>query len=94
MDDVLKPLADKFSGILEAIIAEKTAALNIESALPLQLTAKQCMTMLGIGNYQEFQRISSLPGFPKIDKGKGAQIRYPRDEVRNWYSKNWKTIGD
>ena len=92
MDDIFQPLANRLDEVLTAVITEKTKSLDIDHAFPLILTAKECQRMLGIGNYQEFQRITHLPGFPKIDKGKGSQIRYPRDAVRNWVAQNWQAI--
>lgn len=34
----------------------------------------------------------ALDGFPKIDKGRGSQVRYPRDQVRQWFNNHWKDI--
>lgn len=92
MTDPFKPLADRFDNLLTAVIAEKSKAFDIDQTLPLILTAKQCQLMLGIGNYTEFLRITNLDGFPKIDKGRGSQVRYPRDQVRQWFNNHWKDI--
>lgn len=92
MTDPFKPLADRFDNLLTAVIAEKSKAFDIDQTLPLILTAKQCQAMLGIGNYTEFLRITNLDGFPKIDKGRGSQVRYPRDQVRQWFNDHWKDI--
>lgn len=92
MTDPFKPLADQFDSMLTTVIADKTKAFDIDETLPMILTAKQCQSMLGIGNYTEFLRITNLDGFPKIDKGRGSQIRYPRDPVRDWFNNNWQEI--
>lgn len=92
MTDPFKPLADRLDNLLTTVIADKTRALDIEQTLPELLTAKQCQAMLGIGNYTEFLRITNLDGFPKIDKGRGTQIRYPRDVVREWIKNHWQDI--
>ncbi|AAD44101.1 HTH DNA binding protein [Streptococcus phage Sfi21] len=92
MTDPFKPLADRFDNLLTTVIADKTKAFDIDQTLPLILTAKQCQAMLGIGNYTEFLRITNLDCFPKIDKGRGSQVRYPRDAVRDWFNNNWQEI--
>lgn len=92
MDSPFQPLLDQFDSMLTAVIAEKSKAFDIDGTLPMILTAKQCQSMLGIGNYTEFLRITKLDGFPKIDKGRGSQIRYPRDAVREWFNNNWQKI--
>lgn len=92
MTDPFKPLADQFDSMLTTVIADKTRAFDIDQTLPLILTAKECQGMLGIGNYTEFLRITNLNGFPKIDKGRGSQIRYPRDAVREWIRNHWQDI--
>lgn len=92
MDNPFKPLADRFDNLLTTVIAEKSKAFDIEQTLPMILTAKECQSMLGIGNYTEFLRITNLDGFPKIDKGRGSQVRYPRDQVRQWFNNHWQDI--
>ena len=92
MTDPFKPLADRFDNLLTTVIADKARALDIEQTLPLILTAKQCQAMLGIGNYTEFLRVTNLEGFPKIDKGRGSKVRYPRDQVRQWFNNHWQDI--
>ena len=92
MDTPFKPLLDQFDSMLTAVIADKSRAFDIDGTLPMILTAKKCQSMLGIGSYTEFLRITNLEGFPKIDKGRGSQIRYPRDAVRDWFNNNWQKI--
>lgn len=92
MTDPFKPLLEQFDRMLTAVIADKTRSLDIEQTLPMILTAKKCQSMLGIRNYTEFLRITNLDGFPKIDKGSGSQIRYPRDAVRDWFNHHWQDI--
>lgn len=92
MDTPFQPLLNQFDSMLTAVIADKTKAFDIDGTLPMILTAKKCQSMLGIGSYTEFLRITNLEGFPKIDKGRGSQIRYPRDAVREWFNNNWQKI--
>ena len=92
MTDPFQPLLTQFDSMLTAVIADKTKAFDLDQTLPMILTAKECQAMLGIGNYTEFLRITNIDGFPKIDKGRGAQIRYPRDAVREWFNENWQKI--
>lgn len=92
MDSPFKPLLDQFDSMLTVAIADKSRAFDIDGTLPMLLKAKECQAMLGIGNYTEFLRITNLDGFPKIDKGRGSQIRYPRDPVRDWFNNNWQKI--
>ncbi|AZA18281.1 MAG: DNA-binding protein [Streptococcus thermophilus] len=92
MTDPFKPLLEQFDSMLTTVIAEKSKAFDIDQTLPLILTAKQCQAMLGIGNYTEFLRVTNLDGFPKIDKGRGSQVRYPRDQVRQWFNNHWQDI--
>ena len=92
MEDLFQPFAQRFDEMLTTVIAEKSKVFDIEETLPCLLTAQECKKMLGIGKYEEFQRVSNLKGFPKIDKGKGAYIKYPRDAVREWVKENWEMI--
>lgn len=86
-ETIVSPILNK----LKAGIQELFKFLDIENTLPLMLKASQCQKMIGIGNYEEFLRITSLKGFPKIER-KGKQTRYPRDAVREWFNENWKDI--
>lgn len=87
-EKLVSPILNKFRTGIQEILK----FLDIENTLPLMLNAKQCQKMLGIGNYTEFLRVTSLPNFPKIDKGKGSHPKYPRDAVRQWFNENWKDI--
>ena len=53
MNNPFKPLADQFDSMLTAVIADKSRAFDLDETLPMILTAKQCQSMLGIGNYTE-----------------------------------------
>lgn len=92
MDDLLENWVDRIINRLKSRLQEVFEVFDIEQAMPLHLNGKQCQKLLGIGNYEEFLRVTHLPGFPKIEKGKGAQVRYPRDAVRDWYRENWNLI--
>ncbi len=92
MDDIAESLITRFISQLKVRLVEVFEVFNIELAMPLLLNTKQCMKLLGIGNYDEFKRVISLDGFPKIDKGKGSHLRFPRDAVVAWMCENWRLI--
>lgn len=92
MDDIVDSFTQKIIIRLKERLADSFKMFDIEFGLPLQLNAGQCKKMLGIKNNDEFQRIVTMDNFPKVDKGKGTQIRYPRDAVRDWYNENWRNI--
>lgn len=91
MDEWTERIVSPILNRLRTGMQEILKFLDIEHTLPLMLKANQCQKMLGIGNYEEFLRITSMDGFPKIEH-KGKQTRYPRDAVREWFNENWKEI--
>lgn len=91
MDDLLNDFSDLFKNKIQTVIIDHVKQLDLDNQYPLLLTGKQCQKMLGVGNYEEFLRITSLKEFPKIEH-KGKQTRYPRDAVREWFNEHWKEI--
>lgn len=91
MDDLLNEFSDLFKNKIQTVIIDHVKQLDLDEQYPLLLTGDQCKKMIGVGNYEEFLRITSLNGFPKIER-KGKQTRYPRDAVREWFNNNWKDI--
>lgn len=91
MDDIAESLISRFISQLKVRLIEVFEVFNIEVALPLILNSKQCKKLLGIANEVEFQRVSHLPGFPRIDK-KGSHPRFPRDAVVEWVRENWRLL--
>lgn len=83
MDDIAESLISRFISRLKVRLVEVFEVFNIELALPLLLNSKQCKKLLGIANETEFQRVSHLKDFPRIEK-KGSHPRFPRDAVVEW----------
>ncbi|KXT73144.1 Phage protein [Streptococcus sp. DD10] len=73
-------------------LIEISQMFDIEKALPLELNQQQVMKMLGCST-TTFDRYTQYTDFPKIDRGRGTQLRYPRDAVREWYNANWQRFG-
>lgn len=92
MDDIAESLISRFISQLKVRLIEVFEIFNIEVALPLVLNGEQCKRLLGIYNNDEFKRVTRLPGFPKIDKGKGTHLRYPRDAIIEWMKENWRLL--
>ncbi|HEM2541776.1 TPA: DNA-binding protein [Streptococcus suis] len=92
MDDIAESLISRFISQLKVRLVEVFEVFNIEVALPLVLNGEQCKKLLGIHNNDEFKRVTGLPGFPKIDKGKGTHLRYPRDAIIEWMKENWRLL--
>lgn len=92
MDDIADSLIKRFISKLKVAITEVFESFNIELALPLILNSEQCKKLLGVSNYDRFQEIISIPGFPKIDKGKGSHVRFPRDAIVEWMKENWELL--
>ncbi len=86
MDDIAESYISRFISQLKVRLVEVFEVFNIELALPLLLNSKQCKKLLGIANETEFQRVSHLKDFPRIDK-KGSHPRFPRDAVVEWMRK-------
>ena len=80
---------NKITDGVRTSLLEISQEFDTEKALPLELNQQQVMKMLGCST-MTFERYTKFKDFPKIDRGKGTQIRYPRDAVREWYNENWK----
>ena len=91
MDDIAESLITRFISQLKVRLVEVFEVFNLELAMPLLLNSTQCKRLLGIINESEFQRVSHLKGFPRIDK-KGSHPRFPRDAVVAWMRENWKLL--
>ena len=88
MEEELKAIANFFGDLLQNEVIERSSLFDIEKGLPLELTQQELAKLFGcsVGN---LYRYTSQPDFPKIDRGKGSHIKYPRDAVRDWYLKHW-----
>jgi hypothetical protein len=91
MDDIAESLITRFISQLKVRLVEVFEVFDLELAMPLLLNSKQCKKLFGIVNEVEFQRVSHLKGFPRIDK-KGSHPRFPRDAVVEWMKENWKLL--
>lgn len=91
MDDFAESLISRFISRLKVRLVEVFEVFDIELAMPLLLNSNQCKKLLGILNDGEFQRVSHLKGFPRIEK-KGKHPRFPRDAVVTWMRENWELL--
>lgn len=91
MDDIAESLISRFISQLKVRLVEVFEVFDLELAMPLLLNSKQCKKLLGIVNETEFQRVSHLKDFPRIEK-KGAHPRFPRDAVVEWMRENWRLL--
>lgn len=91
MDELMQQMADKFGDMVQAVIIEKTKAIDIDQTLPLELNQKQLIKLLGCST-STLGRFLQFKDFPRIDRGRGTQIRYPRNAVRDWYNNNWHKL--
>lgn len=90
MDDgIILSFVNKIKDGVRSALLEITQQFDVENALPLELTQQQCMKMLGCST-TTFDRYTRFNDFPVIDRGRGTQLRYPRDAVRVWYNENWQ----
>ena len=91
MDDIAESLISRFISQLNVRLVEVFEVFDIELAMSLLLNSKQCKKLLGIVNETEFQRVSHLKNFPRIEK-KVAHPRFPRDAVVEWMRENWRLL--
>lgn len=90
-EGVILTFVNKIMDGVRNSLLEISQMFDIEKALPLELTQQQVMKMLGCST-TTFDRYARFSDFPKIDRGRGTQIRYPRDAVRDWYNENWQRL--
>lgn len=88
-EGIILSFVNKITDGVRTSLLEISQEFDTEKALPLELNQLQVMKMLGCST-MTFERYTKFKDFPKIDRGKGTQIRYPRDAVREWYNENWK----
>ena len=77
-----------------ATLAEQNAVLmsNVERSrnylcLPDYLNMSELCNWLNV-SYPTLKPIVELPGFPKIPIGVGAEFRFPKEAVREWFLRN------
>ncbi|EFR44880.1 helix-turn-helix transcriptional regulator [Streptococcus pseudoporcinus] len=88
MDELMQQMADKIGNMVQSAIIEKTKVIDIDQTLPLELNQKQLATLLGCST-SRLPEFIYRKDFPKIDRGYGRRLAFPRDAVREWYNKNW-----
>lgn len=88
MDELMQQMADKIGNMVQSVIIEKTKVIDIDQTLPLELNQKQLATLLGCST-SRFPEFIYRKDFPKIDRGYGRRLAFPRDAVREWYNKSW-----
>ncbi|HEM2752643.1 TPA: DNA-binding protein [Streptococcus suis] len=91
MDDIAESYITRFISRLKVRMVKVFEVFNIELGMPLILNSKRCKKLLGIANEAEFQRVTHLKDFPRIEK-KGSHPRFPRDAVVEWMKENWRLL--
>lgn len=87
----MQQMADKFGDMVQAVIIEKTKVIDIDQTLPLELNQKQLATLLSCST-SRLPEFIYRKDFPKIDRGYGRRLAFPRDAVREWYNNNWHKL--
>lgn len=92
-EGIILTFVNKIIDGVRTALVEVSQMFDIEKAMPLELNQQQVMKMLGCST-TTFDRYTKYSDFPKIDRGKGTQLKYPRDAVREWYNANWKRFSE
>lgn len=87
-EDTLTQLANQFGEMLQEKVVDKTKTLDVEILLPVELTQQELAKLFGC-SVTNLSRYTRHTDFPRIYRGKGRHIKYPRDAVRAWYADNW-----
>lgn len=93
MDEILNQLLDRFeAGLQDRYLKIQQKILIDNNAYPLELNKSQCaMLLIGTTDTKTFdERFNRHKDFPRIE---GRRDKFPRDEVIDWYHKNWKRTG-
>lgn len=91
--DYIQEFANDITDRVRSSLVEVSKYFDIEEALPLELTQKQLTQMLGCST-STLERFLKFKDFPKIDRGKGTSVKYPRDAVREWYNSHWREFSE
>ena len=93
LQDYIQKFVDDIIDRIRTALVEMSKQFDIEEALPLELSQKQLTQLLGCST-TTLERFLKFKDFPKIDRGKGTAIRYPRDAVREWYNSHWREFSE
>lgn len=93
LQDYIQAFVDDIIDRIRTALVELSKRFDIEEALPLELSQKQLTQLLGCST-TTLERFLKFKDFPKIDRGKGTSIRYPRDAVREWYNSHWREFSE
>lgn len=93
LQDYIQKFVDDIIDRIRTALVEVSKHFDIEEALPLELTQKQLTQMLGCST-STLSRYLKFKDFPKIDRGKGTSVKYPRDAVREWYNSHWREFSE
>lgn len=93
LQDYIQKFVDDIIDRIRTALVELSKRFDIEEALPLELSQKQLTQMLGCST-STLERFLKFKDFPKIDRGKGTSVRYPRDAVREWYNSHWREFSE
>lgn len=93
LQDYIQKFVDDIIDRIRTALVEMSKRFDIEEALPLELSQKQLTQLLGCST-TTLERFLKFKDFPKIDRGKGTSVRYPRDAVREWYNSHWREFSE
>ncbi|WP_161979858.1 DNA-binding protein [Streptococcus sp. S784/96/1] len=90
MNDLMIQMFDQWeAGLMDRALKVMHVVTDEKYRFPLELNKSQCALMLlgtkDTGMFDE--RFNKFDDFPRI---KNAREKYPRDEVIEWYHKNWQ----
>lgn len=89
MDELVNQLLDWFeAGLRERTVRVMQSINDEKHVFPMELNKSQCAKMLlGTKDTGTFDvRFACHKDFPRIEN---KREKYPRDEVIDWYRKNW-----
>lgn len=93
LQDYIQAFVDDIIDKIRTALVEMSKRFDIEEALPLELSQKQLTQLLGCST-TTLDRFLKFKDFPKIDRGKGTSVKYPRDAVREWYNSHWREFSE
>lgn len=88
MDELMQQMSEKFGEMVQAVIKKSHRCW---SNTTLELNQKQLATLLGCST-SRLPEFIYRKDFPKIDRGYGRRLAFPRDAVREWYNNNWHKL--
>lgn len=94
MDELVSQMLSQFeAGLQNRALSVMQQIGNEKQIYPVELNKKQVATMLcgSIDSRTFDKRFGRFEDFPKYEVN--GKEKFPRDEVLDWYSKNWQRLG-